>query len=224
MNARQRNYVAMFAALKEFILTYRAQLETIPALATLIQQFLDLMPEIEAARLIQSGHTKGTGDLKQKEEAEMIQATIQVAASIYVYAQVNNLPAIQAKVNVSPTQLQQMPDDELKVTCLNIHAEATKLDGNLTDYGIAPEAITQLKKEIDDFAAIIASPRTAIVTRSQATRRLKELIEQANDLLRNKLDKLILLLQHSQPQVYNTYRSARIIVDLKRTSGVQAEE
>jgi len=222
MNARQRNYVAMFAALKEFILTHRAQLETIPALATLIQQFLDLMPEIESARLIQSGHTTGTGDLKQKEEAEMIQATVQVAASIYVYAQINNLPDLQAKVNVSPSQLKQMPDDELKVTCLNIHAEATKQADNLTDYGTTPETISQLKKEIEDFATLIASPRAAIVTRSQATRRLKELIEQTNNLLRNQLDKLMVLFEHTQPQVYNTYRSARIIVDLKRST--KAEE
>lgn len=222
MNVRQRNYVAMFMALKQFIETHRTQLETIPALATAIQQFLDLLPQIEQVNQIQLGHAKGSSDLKQKEEAEMIQATIQVAAAIFVYAQVNNRPDLQAKVNVSPTYLQELPDEELKITCLNIHSTAEKLDGNLSNFGITPEAITQLKKEIDDFAAIIAAPRSAIVTRSQATRRLKELIDQANDLLRNQLDKLMVLFEHTQPQVYNTYKAARVIVDLKRS--VKAEE
>ncbi|MBI9065569.1 MAG: hypothetical protein JEZ14_26535 [Marinilabiliaceae bacterium] len=216
MNQIQRNQYAMFIAVKNTIATNRPAIESNVVMVTVINSFSSLLDELSEVRMIQEGHAAGSGQLKQKEEAEMIQATVQVAAAVYVYAIDQNLPDLQAKASVSPSQLQRMNAEKLKTTCLNIHALAAQLDGNLTDYGVTPEAIINLKKEIDDFAAVIASPRSAIVTRSQATTRVAELISELNQLLKTKADKLMLLFQHSHPAVYQTYKAARIIVDLHK--------
>ena len=215
MTASQRNKMAMFSAVQNVFGTYPDELGTIKALADFIVDFNKLMVQIEEVLKIQLGNTTGSRQLKLKEEEEMITATVQVAGSMYVYAQVNNSPDLMAKCSVSMTQLKRMPDEQLKTACTNIYEEAVKLGEALTDYGKTPEQVAQLKKEIDDFAVLIASPRSAIVTRSQATKELAMLINEANDMLRNKIDKLMELLKDNQPKVYNTYKAARIIVDLR---------
>ncbi|MCU4176394.1 hypothetical protein [Carboxylicivirga sp. N1Y90] len=215
MNAQQRNKVAMFKAVKNVFDTYPTELNLIKALEGFIVDFDALLVKIEAAHQVQQGNTTGNRQLKLKEEAEMIQATVQVAGTMFVYAQVNELPDLQAKCAVSASQLERMSDEKVRATCLNIYEEAHKLGDALTDYGKTAEDVAQLKKEIDDFAAIISSPRSAIVTRSQATKELAILTKDCNDLLRNKIDKLVELLKDSQAKVYNTYRAARVIVDLR---------
>lgn len=215
MNAKQRNKVAMFKAVKNVFDTYPEQLNLIKALEGFIVDYKVLLADIDAVHQLQQGNTTGNRQLKLKEEAEMIQATVQMAGTMFVYAQVNNLPDLEAKCAVSASQMERMSDEELKVACLNIYNEALKLGDALSDYGKTSADTVQLKKEIDDFAALIGSPRSAIVTRSQATRELDQLITKANDLLRHKIDKLMELVKDSQPKVYNTYHSARVIVDLR---------
>ncbi|WP_289053675.1 hypothetical protein [Carboxylicivirga marina] len=224
MNAIQRNRLAMFLAVRNVFGTYPAELSLIKALESFIVKFNDLLAQIEAVHQIQQGNTTGARQLKLKEEAEMIEATVKLAATMYVYAQVNDMPDLQAKCAISASQLERMTDGEVKVTSLNVYDEAVKLGGGLVDYGQTVEDVTKLKKEIDDFSALIASPRSAIVTRSQATRELDSLMREANDLLRNKIDKLMELLKAKQPKVYNTYLAARVIVDLRAGMKVVEEE
>ncbi len=224
MNQTQRNQKAMFHAVAHTFQTHATTLSANAVLADACTSFNALLSELSEVQMIQEGHATGSGELKQKEEAEMIQATVQVAAAVYVYAIDNNQPDLQRKASVSPSQLQHMSAEKLITTCLNIHALAAQLNGNLSDYGVLPEAITNLKKEIDDFAAVIASPRSAIVTRSQATARIAELVTELNQLLKDRVDKLMLLFQHNQPQVYQTYKAARIIVDLHKATKKEEEE
>jgi len=222
MNAKQRNKMAMFMAVKNVFGTYPAELNLIKALEGFIVKFNELVTKIEAVHQIQQGNTTGARQLKLKEEAEMIRASVELAATMYVYAQVNDMPDLQAKCAVSASQMERMPDEQVKATCLNVYDVAVQMGDVLSDYGQTVDDVTQLKKEIDDFSALISSPRSAIVTRSQATKELNSLMHEANDLLRHKIDKLMELLKNSQPKVYNTYRAARVIVDLR--AGIKVEE
>jgi len=216
--------MAMFTAVKNVFGIYGTELSMITALESLIHDFSDLMTKIETVHQVQQGNTTGKRQLKLKEEAEMIEGTVQVAGAMFVYAQANGMPDLQIKCSVSASQLERMSDEQLKVSCLNIYDEAVKLGEALSDYGKTAEQVTNLKKEIDDFAVLISSPRSAIVTRSQATAELKSLINEANDLLRNKVDKLMDMLKTSEAKVYNTYKAARVIVDLRAGKKVEEEE
>lgn len=218
MNSIQRNKLAMLMAVSAFFDRFKSELSILPALSKAIEKFMAMMTEINEVHSIQQGLMQSNTQMKQKEEAEMIQAVVQTAAAMHVYAQVNNLPDLADKTRVSPSTLQKMPDVELKTACLHIYDQAKALDGQLTDYGITSEMIDQLKKEIDDFVALISSPRSAIVTRSQATARLKTLFSDITILLNDQIDQLMVLFKDAQPQVYHTYKAARIIVDLKKTA------
>ncbi len=224
MNAKQRNRLAMFKAVNTVFKANTNEFNAITALAGFVKNFDELMAKIEVVHQVQQGNTTGARQLKLKEEAEMIDAAVQLAATMYVYAQVNERSDLQEKCSISVSQMERMSDELVLTTCRNVYNEAVPLGDELADYGKTTDDIIALKQEIDEFAALISSPRSAIVTRSQATKELDILITETNDLLRNKVDKLMELLKDSQPKVYNTYLAARVIVDLRAGMKVVEEE
>lgn len=224
MNKIQQNHKSMFNAVSDSFKKYGDVLNTNPAIASNLVVFDQRMNQLENLIMLQAGHAVGRSELKQKEEAEMIQETIQIAAILYVYAIDNNLPELQAKVSISPSMLQNMSAEQLKATCLNIHALAEEHVDVFENYGSTPEKVDDLKKEIDDFVEVISAPRSAIVTRSQATYQMKVVFAEINELLKNKIDKLMLLFEQSHPEVYRNYKSARIIVDLSKAQKQEVEE
>lgn len=224
MTARQRNLLAMFLAVKNVFSQFATELKTIPVFSSAIDQFEELLTLIDKAQQIQLGNTTGTTLLKQQAEKEMIDATVQLAAAMYVYAQIENKPDLMEKCKVSPSMLSTLSAEKLKTTCSIVQAEASLLGDALLDFGKSAEDVSHLKTEIDEFTALISAPRAAIVTRSQARQELEELIDTANNLLRHKADKLMELFVDSQPKAYNTYKAARIIVDLRAGKQLVEEE
>jgi hypothetical protein len=216
MNKKQTNHLSSYLAVNFVFSKYETKVAALPALLATVTKYRGLMNELDSVRLIQEGHTTGTTLQKQKEEAEMIEATVRIAAAVYLYAKEQNNLELQEQVNVSPTYLQRLGDSKLVSHCTLIYNLANGLDAEaLVPYGVLPETIGGLKKEIDDFAALVAKPRTQIVARSTATNRMKELFKEISDLLLDELDKLMLLLKNQEPVFYNEYRAARIIVDLR---------
>jgi hypothetical protein len=90
-------------------------------------------------------------------------------------------------------------------------------------YGITPELLTGMKKGIDDFFALISQPRTDIITRSQATGKISELIKTMKDLLTNRLDKLMMALPASEATMLNEYKASRIMIDIKGKKAADAD-
>ena len=224
MNVRQRNQMAMFMAVQNVFGTYPNELNTIPAFGRFINELDELMVNINSVYQIQMGNTTGTTQMKQQSEADMIDATVQLAAAMYVYAQIEGKPDLIEKYKVSPSSLDKLSAEKLKAVCTNVHSEVIALGDVLGNYGKSPEDVAKLKEGINMFGGLIGAPRSAIVTRSQAKQELGNLIDEANDLLRHKVDKLMKLLETTHSKVYNTYKAARVIVDLRAGKQVIEEE
>lgn len=214
MTDKQENKRSMYIAVQNVCNTNDTLWSGLPSFGTAFTEFETVLAAITAQSQIQEGKTTGITQNKQKEEDEMIQITVEIAAAVYAYASKIGDNELRDKVNYSPSSLRESRDTVLKDICQGIHDEANNVIAELADYGKTPEDIIQLQKEIDDFAAIIAKPRTAIGTRATATTQLVQLFSQADDLLKNQMDRLIVTYQNTQATFYNKYQNSRTIVDL----------
>lgn len=57
--------------------------------------------------------------------------------------------------------------------------------------------------------------RVSQVNKKGITTNLKALFAEADELLKDKLDSLLLILRKDEPELYTGYSKARIIIDLK---------
>jgi len=216
MKKTQVSFISMCLALYHFRQNYQEKISADVVMNRLFDEFFGYFSLVNEASQVQEGHTSEAAKLKQKEEAEMIEATVRLAAKAYVYAIESKLPGLQEKLSVTAWNLRNMSDVKLHTTCLSIHEALTGIEGRPASvYGITPELLTGLKKEIDDFYALISQPRTDIITRSQATGKISEIIKIMKDLLTNRLDKLMMALPASDATMLNEYKAARIIIGMK---------
>ena len=224
MTKRQRNKLSMLIAVGNVFKKYQAIVETIPALQSNVENFFKLLEEIDGVILVQEGNINSTATDKQKEEQEMIDATVRIAAGLYVYAIDNSNFDLLERVNISPSTLARQPEVKLNGICQNVLLSARQYLENLVDYGISAEEVDQFEKEISDFKAAIGSPRSQIISRSQATAKLQELLIEQTDHMLQKLDKLVIMTKQSNEVFCNEYKSARIIVNLGIRHTAEIEE
>lgn len=213
MNKRQSNFSSMSLAISHFYTKYEATIKANPVLSRLFDEFFSHFRLMEEAVLIQKGHTSEAAKLKQKEEDEMVEAVCRNAAKGYVYASEKGLPGLLETLSVSSWLLQKMSDVNLHSTCLNVHNALAAIDPMaIAEYGIEAADLTNLKKEIDDFYALISVPRTNIITRSQATAKIDEEMKQLQSLFTERLDKMMGALPDSFQVMKNEYKAARVII------------
>lgn len=214
MTDKQENKRSMYIAVQKTCNANNTVWSGLPAFVTAFGEFETTLADIDTQRTIQEGKITGIAENKSKEEEEMRQVTIEMASAVFAYASKINDNELKEKVNYTPSDLRNSRDTILKDICQTIHDEAANVIADLADYGKTPADLTNLQKEIDDFVAILAKPRTAIGTRATATSKLIELFQQGDDLLKNQLDKLMVNFQTSEPKFFSQYQSSRIIIDL----------
>jgi len=102
-----------------------------------------------------------------------------------------------------------LPQHTAKHTCNTLCAS----EENLTDYGVTEAMITEAETSLDDFKALIGQPRTIRNQAFAAKSLMEELFDSANDLLKNRLDLLMLRFKYSDTEFYSAYERALTIVD-----------
>jgi hypothetical protein len=216
MNKKQSNHLSSYLAVALVLTKYEGKVSLVPALEAAVTKFTMLLNELQEVRQTQEGRITGTALQKQKEADEMIEVTLRVAAGIYVFAREQGDLELQQKVKLSDSKLRKMRNSALLSRCALIYNLAKELNSEaLVPFGILPESLADLKKEIDDFALLVGKPRSGIVARSAATLRLQELFKEIGELLREEIDKLMLVLKGQEPVFYMEYKAARVIVDLR---------
>ena len=218
MTDHQENKRSMFLSVHGICIDKKDLWIDLQAFVNTFEKFEKIISEIDTQRQIQEGVTLGVTESKHKEEEEMTQITLTIAANVYAYASLVDDHELRNRVNYSPSTLRNARDTVLKDICQSVHDAASEVVSELEDYGVTPETLEKQQKEIDDFTEMLAKPRTAISARSTATARIEELIKEGDELLRDQLDKLMFNYKTRDPIFYNMYQSARKMVNMGHRS------
>lgn len=118
--------------------------------------------------------------------------------------------ALAAKVNFSRSDLSRGREAQIITRCENILAAATEsLDALDDEYGVTQSKLTALQSKIDSFRTAQPKPRRTRASTSAATEQLRGCFAQADQILREKLDKLVVQFETDAPQFFAEYTSAR---------------
>lgn len=207
----QENKNSMFYAVIRKCLKFESVWRSIPAFEAAFDEFNFLFKAIQAANENQLRSITGITDAKQKEEDEMIARTLEVASSVYAFARLAENHELKRMVDFSPSTLKNMSDTELRSMCSMVSRTATSVLVELKDYGTTVADINILEKEIEDYGNIIMEPRKALSTRAKATAHMVDLFPKADRILKERMDKILMLFKAKQPDFYAEYFNARRI-------------
>jgi hypothetical protein len=132
---------------------------------------------------------------------------------VQAYAAVINDNDLYALVNYPLSTLEKMEDEVLQQACQLIFETASDQLANLADYGVTTGVMDAFELQILDWNDGSQLPRLAISERSAATKELPTLFRTIDGILVKRCDKLMEQFKPGSLLFYDTYHSARKIVN-----------
>jgi transcriptional regulator with XRE-family HTH domain len=209
MNKRDRARLTMSENTNQFLDENEAEVKDLPRYADTKS---DLELKIEAANKAAVDADDGAGDAAKKEVARvaLVDAASEVLKPIKLMAVYTNDVKLENKADITNSTLDNMSMKALATRCGVVLELANAIDA--TEYGQTPEKIALLEQVSTDFKVLVTKPRLAIAERKEANARFSDCVDDTVDVLNEKMDLTIDLLEKENPELYNAYQAVRIIV------------
>ena len=173
---------------------------------------------INSLNQIADGKTTGvTLDTKGIRKA-MTDLAFKCGRATLAFANANNNHTLAAQVDYTESQLNGLKKEEVDDICETIHDATNTNIIAVSAFGVTAGDVTDLQTSIDLYRTASQNPRNAIIGKSQAKKKVDELIHTVvDDLLHKQLDNMADTLKTSHADFYNGYKQAREIIDLGST-------
>jgi hypothetical protein len=207
----------MYKAVISFCSQNADIITSIPALQSAFTAFKGKVESINnIAREKAKNITGFAADKTQFRKALSLLAA-SIASSVSAYASAVNDVELAASVKVTASDLLRLRDINLVARCNNILRAVIQNLEALADYNITQLTVTNFDLLIKEYDASIPRPRNAASERAAHGVSLKALFQDADKILKMRMDKLIATLKTIKPEFYLTYKNNRLIIDPRTT-------
>ena len=220
MNKQNEDKMSMFYALLQVLAKHVAVWTGLVPFKNAHDEFKGNVASIEDATQTQETSLKGVALDKRFKKEAMVKSTLAIAQGVFAYAVDQGDLVLQAKVDYSRSDLMQTRDAIIAQTCQNIHDLANPILAALGAYGLIAADLTAQQSTIDAYTATVGSPRAALTVRKGATAEINALTKDSMKILNNRMDKLMPEFEGSNPDFFQEYFDARMIVN----SGTSKQE
>jgi hypothetical protein len=170
----------------------------------------------------QSPTTGITGD-KAQARNDLEEILLVVADQVAAFAAKSGDNDLGAKVELSKSSVDRLTDSDFVLAAKRVSQAANSNSAALAAYGVTAAELTALDAATAKFDGMKGSTRGAIVDRKVATMSLPERIGSVRSIFRNEIDKMMTAFKKTNPDFYNGYFAARIIVNRAATRPAKAK-
>jgi hypothetical protein len=212
MTNKQQNRLTMMMAVAIICKDLAALFALLPNFPNLVIQLGNLIRRIQDLGEAQEKDYKGKADYKYQVADNLIAETMIIIRRVVAYATVTNKPELLQTVNYSKSELEKMTDQDVRAACQIVHDTTEEELPSLVDYKVTKVMLDAQQANIDLYTHEITSPREGIIQRKNATTELPKVFKEATGVLK-VMDSLIETVRESNPDAYNNYMDARIVID-----------
>lgn len=214
MNKKQVNRKEMQDAVILYMDSNVQKWSSIPKVAEVKNELSSINLQIEEAQAAQSAAQVVVGIGKKALKGIIAEKADILNDIVEAYASMNDMPELESRMADSASSLLRMRNKDFVVKVKEIVGETETYKEVLTaEWGLSEEQVTDIKSDMNRFHQLSGMPRAYQISSKQATSDLETLFSQASDILNNRLDKVMKIFKRRDPNFYNGYIAARIIVD-----------
>jgi hypothetical protein len=200
-------------------------IDSIPACKAAYLRLKGIIEKMEGSMQLQITDHKGLTKEKNYLKHVLAEITVNVSAGLMSYAHIEHDYSLEEEVRCSLSKLFKLADDVMVERSKFIYTKANDIIGELADYGVDAALLSKMDGRIKDFEKISPKVSEAIDARKLHTAKLNMLLAEANDLLKNEMDRLVLLLADTYIDFKKLYKNSRSIDDYRgKRSAVDAPE
>ena len=155
----------------------------------------------------------GSADDKQAARLAMCKAALILAGAVAAYAHDVANHELLVRVTTTLTALMSGRGQDSYDKCEDILSAATANLTVLTDNAVVQADLDDLQRLLDEFEELLPQPRVAISSAKSTGQAIDASLDRIDGILNNGLDNLMLKFEDTNPDFYNDYTNARIIID-----------
>jgi len=213
MNKTKTNQFRMFLTTQETLDSNSPLWNTIPILLTSKNNFDELIQRIADLNEKTISNSKAVTVDKAKALQNLIEKAITVSGILQAFAAITGDTKLAGKIAITKSDITKIRETDVEAVVAPVINEARKRLTDLADYGLVEDLVVELETSLDDFKTLIGQPRTVRNQAFAAMTLMDELFDAANDVVKNKLDKLMIRFKFTNTDFYSEYERARTIVD-----------
>ena len=211
MNKRGRIRLNMIDSTDQWLDGNNSKLVVLPMFT---ETHSELKLEVGQAHEAAKDADEGAGITEKKAAAKtkLVAATMEVIKPLKLLATFSGDIELLNKADVLKSTLTTMGRQALSTRCgvmLSLAGDQLK-EGK--PYKLTTAKISALENALEDFNKVASSPRIGITDRKEANERLADSIDEAMDILNDKMDLIMDLLETTDPELFNRYKAVREIV------------
>lgn len=212
MNTEQTNRVTMFKTTISVLDENNAIWSPMAPLVTAVTAFKEKVSAIDGTVQRQETPTGATQDKAGTRNA-LEDVLFLMCEALGALAHISNDQDLLALTDITRSGIDKLDSEALSNRAALVLAQANDKKTELATLQVTQANIDELDQALQNYNTAKAGPRQATVTRVAQTESLSTLIREANDILRNRIDKMVNLFGRSHPQFVSSYQAARVIVD-----------
>lgn len=150
---------------------------------------------------------------KNIDKDAITQAATDMAGIVFAYASSSNNNTLKEAVDFSYSDINRLQGDLLVTTAKNIYHAANNNLAALFSSGITDVSQAAFNNKIDAYSKSLPAHRTATSERGTQTGNLDQLMRDTINLLKEQMDKLVVVFKDLYPDFVSSYFKARIVID-----------
>lgn len=218
MNSKQEVKLNSYQATEELGDNNAALIATNGAFQAAFNTFKDKIAAIVNTAQQKDVDLTGIAADKKAAKQKLCRTTADMAGIIYAYASATANNTLKQEVNLNFRDLMRTKDAQLAPRCQNIHDKGVENVDTMTGYGITPAKLAALQTDINDYAATTPKPRTARTHRATLNANLSTLFKEADQILIDQMDFLIVAFKAANPDFVSDYQKTRALIDAPTTT------
>lgn len=215
MTTNQENKLTMYQAVITYLDSQEKTAKELPNFSDYFGQLKETINKISDNKKIQETQITGVTKHKNEWRDTLIDLASEIANKVKAYATFVKNTILKQEVDYTDTALRKVANNVLKDRAQIIHDKAQENLAQLAAYRVDQALLDKLEEAILKFGEAMPSTRVSQINKKGTTSNLKKLFAETDELLKDKLDSLLLILRKDEPELYTGYANARIIIDLK---------
>lgn len=168
---------------------------------------------------------KASENLKKNRRNSLNKKTATLAGSLYAYVIDAKESSIEKKDLVSSSQMNNKNDKQALITANQILEIAKAHTQNLMHYGVTEGELSDLATAITDFSQVAGRRKPVLAVEEKTKVNIPKIFKDIEDILEEKVDRLLLRFEDSHAAFYKSYKRARKSLskaDAKKENTVEA--
>ncbi|WP_300354855.1 hypothetical protein [Fluviicola sp.] len=213
MKRTTSNKLSMYGSVLSVLNDQQTSWQSIPAFASAKTAFETKLNQLRLRVTEQLGATTGVTLEKRLRITDLRERMLVVQHALFLLGRASGDVLLKERNHQTKTDLDRLALNELAARCAELKQDIDTYGTQLAQYGITTQTIDELIPLLETVSEVNNSTRKAIIKRKGITQSIRELEHELDELLREELDRLILVFKQTAPKFYHAYESARITID-----------